>query len=141
MFRVRRNKGIQDEFATHEIPSSFDDLVDLALRVESRLRFQHQRLAVRSPWRLRELASDTTPVPPSSSPVDPEPMQLGSLHITPQQKQEQLTQSLCFYCGKARQFAIKGPLKTRAHQSLFDSPCFLSLILHSPSRYGPVWRI
>lgn len=88
VFHAGLNEEIEVEIATHEIPSGFDDLVDLALRVESRLRFRHQRLAVRSSWRLGELASDTTPVPPLPSPADPEPTQLGLLRLTPQQKQE-----------------------------------------------------
>lgn len=116
MFRAGLNEEIQDEIATHEIPSGFDDLVDLALRVESRLRFRHQRLAARPPWSFGELTSDITPAQPLPSPADPEPMQLGRLRLTPQQKQERLTRGLCFYCGKAGHFAIKCPLKARAHQ-------------------------
>lgn len=106
----------QVEIATHKLPYGFDDLVDLALHVESCLSLRRQCMAVRSPWRVGELTSDPSPVLPLPSPDDPKPMQLGRLCLTLQQKQEQFTRGLYFYFGRAGYFVNKCLLKARAHQ-------------------------
>lgn len=116
LFRAGLVEEIQDEIATHELPCGFDELVSLALRVEGRLHLRRQRRAVSSPWRVGELTSDSTSVLPFPSPDDSEPMQLGRLRLTLQQKQERFARGLCLYCGKAGHFANKCPLKARAHQ-------------------------
>ena len=116
VFRAGLDEEIQDKIATQELPRSFDDLVDLALRVENRLRLRHQQLTARTSWRVGEMTSESTPVLPLPSPADPEPMQVGRLRLTSQQKQERLTRGLCLYCGRAGHFVGKCPLKAKAHQ-------------------------
>lgn len=114
MFRAGLEEVIQDELATIDLPHDFDDLINMALRVEGRLRRRHQLSAPRSPWR----TEDTFPVSDASNSASagPEPMQVGRLRLTPQEKQHRLAKGLCLYCGKPGHFAATCPLKGTARQ-------------------------
>lgn len=116
MFRAGLEDDIQDELATQDLPCDFDDLINMALRIEGRLRRRRQRLAVRPSWRTEE----SSPVSPTDSlnvsSTEPEPMQVGRLRLTPQQKQQRLALGLCLYCGKSGHFAAGCPLKVKARQ-------------------------
>ncbi|MGL5598840.1 MAG: DUF4939 domain-containing protein [Aeromonas sp.] len=105
---------IADEMAVTDLPRDLDALIDLALRVESRLlRRRHLRsLSSRVMLPNRESSSSEFAVYES----DTEPMQLGRLRLTPLQKQQRISQGLCLYCGRSGHFAAKCPLKGRAHQ-------------------------
>lgn len=116
MFRAGLVEEIQDEIATHELPCGFDELVNLALRVESRLHLRRQHRAERSPWRFGELTSNTTSVSPLLSSDDPDPCSWDACISLPSRNKNGLPGGLCLYCGKAGHFANKCPLKTRAHQ-------------------------
>lgn len=108
------NEEIQDEIASHELPRHLETLIDLALRVEGRLRRRRQWRSVHSSWRADDIFPQQASSTPSSS--DPEPMQMGRMHLTPQEKRDRLARGVCLYCGKPGHFAIKCPLKARAHQ-------------------------
>lgn len=112
-FRDGLDDYIQDEIATHDLPRDFDALVDLALRVEARLhRSQHRRVSGAS-WMNEGPSSDPrTPLPTTS----PEPMQLGRLRLTVEEKRFCLARGLCLYCGKPGHRALQCPLKAPAHQ-------------------------
>lgn len=85
-FREGLDDEIQDEIIIHELPRDFDSLVELALRVEGRLQRRHQRWMAQSPWTLGEGANSAlTALPPVA---DPEPMQVGRLHLTIKDKQD-----------------------------------------------------
>ncbi|KAL0172945.1 hypothetical protein M9458_033256, partial [Cirrhinus mrigala] len=75
VFRVGLEDDIQDELATHNLPHDFDDLINMTLRIEGRLRCRRQRLAVCPSWR----AEESSPVSPTDSSnissTEPEPMQ------------------------------------------------------------------
>lgn len=114
-FREGLDDNIQDEIVTHELPQSFDTLVELALRVEGRLQRRRQRWTARTSWMLEEGASSAAPTSLSPS-TDPEPMQVGRLRLTPKEKQDRLIRGLCLYCGKPGHRAIRCPLKAGAHQ-------------------------
>lgn len=70
---------IQDEVSAHELPIQFDDLVDLAIRVDNStvltvlLIWPHLGLG-------RAQISSLSPHPVSL--VEPEPMQVGRTHLT-----------------------------------------------------------
>ncbi|MGL5597224.1 MAG: DUF4939 domain-containing protein [Aeromonas sp.] len=106
--------AIVDELAATEPPRELDSLIDLALRVEGRLV---RRRLLRLPSSRVMLPSHDSPSP-AGFPDDsaPEPMQLGRLRLTPLQKQQRLTQGLCFYCGKPDHRVAQCPLKAKAHQ-------------------------
>ncbi|KAL0149260.1 hypothetical protein M9458_055494, partial [Cirrhinus mrigala] len=77
-FREGLDEEIQDEIVTHELPRDFDSLVELALRVEGRLRRRRQRWTTRPSWTLNEGASNSSLT--TSPPVaEPEPMQYRTL--------------------------------------------------------------
>lgn len=113
-FREGLDDEIQDEIATHDLPHDFDALVDLALRVEGRLRRRQHRRATRSSWRAEEGFSNLLHTPPPIP--DQEPMQLGHLRLTTQEKRHRLARGLCLYCGKPGHQAVRCPLKAPAHQ-------------------------
>ncbi len=104
--------AIADELAAVDLPRELDSLINLALRVEGRLNRRRQRRQTNTLWRHLESSSDTT----SPQSADVEPMQLGRLRLTVQQRQERLAQGLCLYCGKAGHFVLQCPLKVKAHQ-------------------------
>lgn len=111
MFRAGLEEEIQDELATHDLPHDFDDLINLALRVEVRLRRRHRRRMVHSSATMDDHSSLTA----SATLSDPEPMQVGRLRLTPQEKQQRLARGLCLYCGKPGHFAASCPAKAKAH--------------------------
>ncbi len=104
--------AIADELAAVDLPRELDSLINLTLRVEGRLNRRRQRRQANTLWRHLESSSDTT----SPQSADVEPMQLGRLRLTVQQRQERLAQGLCLYCGKAGHFVLQCPLKVKAHQ-------------------------
>ncbi len=115
--RVRFLEGldhaIADELAAVDLPRELDNLINLALRVEGRLNRSHQCRQSTTPWRNLESSSSDAAI---SQSADVEPMQLGRLRLTLQQRQERLTQGLCLYCGKAGHFVLQCPLKVKTHQ-------------------------
>ena len=100
-------------------PSSSNDLISLALVMDSRLnerrleRAQRSRGSSRAPdHRLGPLNTTTfgaTPVPslPPSRPLltrpleEDEPMQLGRSRLSPEVREQRMHDRLCLYCGKA----------------------------------------
>lgn len=107
------NESIQDEIASHDLPTSLEGVIDLALRVEARHR---QRRVRRS---FHHLFSDPSlrvsdNISPSSSSV--EPMQLGRLRLTAEEKQHRFTNGLCLYCGKPGHKALTCPAKGSARR-------------------------
>lgn len=108
------NENIQDEIASHDLPVSLEAAIDLALRVEAR----HRQRRVRRSFQhllfdpsLR--ASDNTSTSSSSS---GEPMQLGRLRLTAEERQHRLVNSLCLYCGKPGHRALNCPVKGTARR-------------------------
>ncbi len=107
------DEAIADELAAVDLPRELDNLINLALRVEGRLNRCRQRRQPTAPWRHLEASSSDAA---SHLPAEAEPMQLGRLRLTPQQRQERLALGLCLYCGKAGHFVLQCPLKVKTHQ-------------------------
>ncbi len=112
-FHEGLDEAIADELAAVDLPRELDNLINLALRVEGRLNRRRQCRQPTAPWcHLEASSSDAA----SHLPAEVEPMQLGRLRLTPQQRQERLALGLCLYCGKAGHFVLQCPLKVKAHQ-------------------------
>lgn len=106
---------IQDEIATHDLPRSLDDLIELALRVENRLSYRRHRRSLRHRVLQEDSTASTTPSSPATTPV-PEPMQLGRMKLSPKERERRLVNGLCLYCGNAGHQAKNCPVKANAHQ-------------------------
>lgn len=121
---------LKDELAVREECNSFNSLVDLAIRLDNRMR---ERARERQRTRSRRLISGTQPSSPGSAPGLPdtthyarelrpppvdEPMQLGRARLTPAERQRRMRDKLCLYCGQGGHFVSCCPelLKDRAHQ-------------------------
>lgn len=109
------NDEIQDEIATHDLPSSLDDIIELALKVEARMLLRQHRRTLRHRVLQNESASSTTPTSLSSL-TEAEPMQLGRMRLSQKERERRLLNSLCLYCGKSGHFAKGCPLKDPARR-------------------------
>ena len=121
---------LKDELAVREECNSFNSLVDLAIRLDNRIR---ERVRERQGTGRRRLISGTRPSSPDSIPGSPdtthyaheprtppadEPMQLGRARLTPAERQRRMQNKLCLYCGQGGHF-VSGCSelpKDRAHQ-------------------------
>ena len=115
---------IQDQLAPLDLPSDFESLVDLAIKIDNRL---HDRRTERARTSMRMLPPrarpETTchPQPPApAGTVAPasseEPMQLGRTSLTPEERRRRRDEGRCFYCGELGHLNAGCPLKDRAHQ-------------------------
>ncbi|KAI3375986.1 hypothetical protein L3Q82_016516, partial [Scortum barcoo] len=128
------NEDIKDQLAPHEIPEEFEDLVKMAVRIDTRLRereTERRRAARRTsehqgvpstPQKPRRefrrssvLSSATAERAPSSDQA--EPMQLGRARLDPEERRRRVRVGACFYCGQAGHQAQSCPVKERAHHA------------------------
>lgn len=100
---------IKDEIYALELPTSLDGLIDLAIRVDTRLQ---QRVPTVNLLYHPPITSCDTNV--SSS--EPEPMQMGRSRLSLEEKRRRRNKGLCLYCGAAGHIAADCPVKARAHQ-------------------------
>lgn len=106
---------IQNEIAAHDVPGSMDTMIELALRVESRMSLHRHRRT----WRHHTSLGETANLPSSAAPLSPvegEPMQLGRMRLSQKERPRRLINGLCLYCGKPGHLAISCPLKATAHR-------------------------
>ncbi len=106
------NIDLREEIYAREPPAQFDQLVELAIRLER--CFEQRR-------RVRGSVSRQREAPPSAfdSPVsrpEPEPMQLDGIRLSPTERQRRIINRLCLYCGAVGHFASSCQLKARARQ-------------------------
>ncbi len=113
--RAMLGRGLTLRSRMRLLPLDLEGFINLAIRIESRLRLRQRRLAPRSSWGLEEVQSFKAQPPPQSPLPDPEPMQLGRLRLSAQERQQRLVQGLCLYCGKQGHYALSCPLKAKAH--------------------------
>ncbi len=106
---------IQDEVYSLELPPSLDGLIDLAIRVDARLRRREQRTLHKPVTNTEDFCFS-----PSSDAVghllDPEPMQMGRARLTKTEKERRRINGLCLYCGAAGHIAAQCPVKAKARQ-------------------------
>ena len=106
---------ILEELSTCDLPTSLDGLIDLALRMDSRLTER------RVMCRVRDSSHDTPRLhtlirsqPLGQSP--PEPMQLRHAQLSQQECQRRRDNHLCLYCGGAGHLLTSCSLKGAARQ-------------------------
>lgn len=105
---------IKDELAGRDLPTTLDDLISLATRIDIRFA-ERQRESQRSrlterPRRVPRLAPTfQKPLLPSSSVSQEEPMQVGRLKLTEQERARRRSNNLCLYCGEQDHFLKNCP--------------------------------
>lgn len=116
------SEQLKDELATRDEPSSLDELIALAIKIDNRLRERSRERADKT-RRFSPPAGPSTIATPSFPPPTPvpsappggqdEPMQLGRARLDPQERQRRLHHRLCFYCGQPGHFLASCPLKPK----------------------------
>ena len=103
---------IKDELVAHDQPSTLEGLIELATRLDLRIQARRRERRSEAPSRPTPPRSPQLPrfpVTPSSFPMtstaswrkgDPEPMQVGRTHLSPEEKERRRRQNLCLFCGQ-----------------------------------------
>ncbi len=94
---------IQGEMFSRELPTSLDGLIDLALRVDSRLQQRDQRDHQSLP-----VTQDYLPIESGrtvSHRSDSEPMQVGRARLSREERERRRRGGLCLYCGASSKSA------------------------------------
>ncbi len=105
---------IQGEMFSRELPTSLDGLIDLALRVDSRLQQRDQRDHQSLP-----VTQDYLPIESGrtvSHRSDSEPMQVGRARLSREERERRRKGGLCLYCGASGHFLVVCPVKAQARQ-------------------------
>lgn len=113
---------IKDELATRELPSDFQALVDLAIRIDSRIKQRHREYDTYSPRELAGRAFHHLPVPetprrepPTPASPAPEPMQVDRTRLTQSERRRRRATNSCLYCGQPGHYVTTCPVKDSAH--------------------------
>lgn len=106
------NSALKEEIYAREIPDRFDQLVELAIRLEKRLEMRRHARG----WREEQPVSPPTFSVPARVEPEAEPMQLGGIHISASERQRRIANRLCLYCGSSTHFVSTCAVKARARQ-------------------------
>ncbi len=106
------NMDLKEEIYARGPPTQLDQLIELGIRLD---KCFEQRRRVRAS-ESRPLETLTPAVVSSPLRSDPEPMQLGGVRISAEERQWRILNRLCLYCGTAGHFASSCLLKARARQ-------------------------
>lgn len=116
LFQKGLNQELQSELACHDEGRNLDQFINLSVRIDNLIR---SRCPTRD-------SSALAAVPSASS--DPEPMQIGYMRLSPEEKERRIRQKLCLYCGQPVHLWASCP--TRPAQS---NPSAVSTHLHTSS--------
>ncbi|KAK3523122.1 hypothetical protein QTP86_017285 [Hemibagrus guttatus] len=98
-YRQGLNPQVRLHLAAHEDAIRLERLIQLSIRVATRMQSCVHRSQDQSrPYNRRDRQEPVSPPEPAPESA-PEPMQLGTTHLNPAERQRRLTQSLCLYCG------------------------------------------
>ena len=117
------SENLKDELASRELPTTFDELVDLAIRLDNRLRLRWRekggsRSHLQRPPIIPPSQSAAVRPPSTATPDATEPMQVdrASLSLSAEERRRRIESRACLYCGGPGHFKASCPLKGRAHQ-------------------------
>lgn len=120
------SEEVKDELAARDETANLEELMSLSIRLDNRLRERRRERTVRSRYcvptsqpRIPHLPELPAP-PPESSPTTDEPMQLGRMRLTLEERQRRLREGLCIYCGQAGHILLNCPTRPKdlAHRPL-----------------------
>lgn len=108
---------IKDEIYSSDLPTGVDKLIELAIRVDARVRRRVQQKTLRKIPDVTHQSSLSSVTEESEfSFPDPEPMQMGRSRLSQQEKQRRREKGLCLYCGAAGHVVLQCPVKAGARQ-------------------------
>ena len=111
------SEKLKDELASRDKPDSLEDLIDLAIRVDERLRerVRERRSHDQSP--AQRSSPSAPPVPSQARPIfsqpTEEPMQIGRAHLSAEERDKRIRGQLCLYCGGTGHFRLSCPLRPK----------------------------
>uniref|UniRef100_A0A3B5PP23 Retrotransposon gag domain-containing protein n=1 Tax=Xiphophorus maculatus TaxID=8083 RepID=A0A3B5PP23_XIPMA len=113
-FQQALNDRLKDELACRDEPDSLDELINLAIRIDNRLRTRSRSSNSQSSQFSfgRGSSSSDSSSPPIQN--QPEPMQLGRARLTPEERQRRLASGCCLYCGSPQHFISACPIRPNA---------------------------
>ena len=104
VFLQSLDESLKDELARLEQPVTLDELIALAVRLDNRL-WARGKSRSDSPPVFRPAPSERLPARPAAAPPSPpEPMQLGRVRLTPDERQQCMSSRLCIYCASPAHF-------------------------------------
>ncbi len=115
MFLYGLSDVIKDEIYSLDLPTGVDKLIDLAIRVDTRLRRRGQQTFRGLPVFPQGHFSSVSDEAVFSHP-NPEHMQMGRSRLSQQEKRRRRERGLCLYCGAAGHTALQCPVKASARQ-------------------------
>lgn len=110
---------IKDELVSHDQPSTLDEAIALAVRIDRRIQARRRERGRNSPstsTRSSPTALPSSPATSSYQPDQPELMEIGRASLTPAERQRRITSNLCLYCGGDGHRVATCPVKAGAHQ-------------------------
>uniref|UniRef100_A0A3B5QW10 DUF4939 domain-containing protein n=1 Tax=Xiphophorus maculatus TaxID=8083 RepID=A0A3B5QW10_XIPMA len=107
------NEQIKDELATLDEPESLNDFINLAIRLDNRIRARARERTRRVSSPRAFLTSSRSSAQHSPPPPAPgvEPMQIGNTRLTPEERQRRLRSRLCIYCGEPNHVIANCPVR------------------------------
>lgn len=100
--------NIKDELSAREETSSLDQTVALATRIDNRLR-ERRRERTRRSESPRGLVVRGTYTPHGRRSPEPEPMQIGRVQLSAEERQHRRDANACMYCGKPGHYLATCP--------------------------------
>ncbi|KAI2644103.1 Transposon Tf2-6 polyprotein [Labeo rohita] len=104
---------LKDEIYSLELPSSLDGLINLTIRVDSRLalRSRHRRGVVSLEPAIRTVSAASSDAPsPRHDFFEDKPMQVGRARLTAREHRRHLENQLCLYCGEPSDMVAACPV-------------------------------
>ena len=108
------SERLLDELSTCKLPVSLDTLIDLTLRIDTRLADRHASRRPREPDRFREYPKACVQTLFRATEIpEPEPMQVGRTKLSMSERQRRRDKHLCLYCGDSGHLLASCPLKDK----------------------------
>jgi len=113
---------IKDKLVSYDLPSTLDELIQLAIKEDLCIRARRQEIRQGTPGchlpvrRWGTTVATSFSEYPGPQPGGAEPKQLGTTRLTPEERACHREGNLCLYCGQAGHFVSRYPVKARARQ-------------------------
>uniref|UniRef100_A0A3Q3AUV3 CCHC-type domain-containing protein n=1 Tax=Kryptolebias marmoratus TaxID=37003 RepID=A0A3Q3AUV3_KRYMA len=103
------NEGLKDELAVLDEPETLEELISLTIRLDNRIRSRNRARRQRDPP--VQFQGGMPAISPPQASQDPEPMQVGRTHLSPEERQRRISSRLCLYCGSPGHFLAQCPVR------------------------------